>query len=297
MNKNLEDYMAQAGIEGELTEIEAGNVSRTYRVGGDPAYFLQVPGHEESMRRGILALEMQQETEVPVPEIVYQDLVEPFLVTEELPGQNIQATSEEEVYRQVGGILADLHEQDHGYETYGLLKPERGKLVSDGVQSWRRGLDSIFNDYMGNVDRLLPMTEAAALDRHYMKNRDRVPEERPAKLGHFDFHGDNILQENLEVTGVLDWDMVRVIDPALEVVKTERQFKRDGKPYRAFRKGYEEERSLEISEEVEEIYSFVSEVSRLSELQYLEDAHGREPEDSEIDETMQEIKEITGMEI
>ncbi len=288
--------MEQAGIEGAVEEVETGNVSRTYRISGSSDYFLQLPGHEPSLRRGILGLKMQQDTDVPVPEILHYDLEEPFLVTGAVPGENIQGTESEQVYRQTGEIMASLHQQEHGYDRFGLLEVEGDDLVPSGIGSWRHGLDSLFNGYMGNAQKLLSLTDAGMLDHYFMRKREEVPDDREARLGHFDFHGDNVLQEGDEVTGVLDWDMIRVVDPALEVVKTERQFKRERKPYEAFRQGYEEERELEIDQELEEIYSMVSETSRLSELQYLKEAHGREPSQQDIDETMQEIDSITGME-
>ena len=294
MKKSVEDYLAETGIEGEITEVETGNVSETYRIDSETVYYLQVPGHTESLKRGILGLQMQQETDIPVPEIVEYDLDEPFLLTQALPGQNLEETEEDVLYRQTGEILARLHDQDHGYNRYGLMSVEDRELSPSDLESWRHGLDSIFNMYMRNAGKVLPMTEAAALDRYYMENRDTVPEERPAELGHFDLHGDNILQEDGEVTGVLDWDMIRVIDPALEVIKTERQFRRDGKPYQEFRKGYENQREVDIDPETEEIYSFISELSRLSELQYLKESQGRKPTEDEINSTMSEIREITG---
>lgn len=66
--------------------METGNVSRTYRIRGNSKYFLQVLGHEESLRRGLLAFEMEQDTQVPVPELVHYDIEEPFLVTEAIKG-------------------------------------------------------------------------------------------------------------------------------------------------------------------------------------------------------------------
>lgn len=293
MSKNEVDrYLDRAGIDGEVEEVETGNVASTYRIKGEDTYYLQVPGHAPSLRRGILGLEMQQDTEVPVPEIVDYDLEDPFLVTEEVPGRNLQDTENEEVYRRTGNILAELHNQDHGFQTYGLLDVQDGELKPSGIESWRHGLDSIFNDYMRNTQRLLPMTEASKLDHYFMENRDTVPNDRDLKLGHFDFHGDNIIHQHEEVTGVLDWDMIRVLDPAFEVIKTERQFMREGQPHQTFRQGYEDERELEIDEDTEELYSVVSEVSRLSELQYLREAHGEEPEQEQIDQTMEEIEDL-----
>lgn len=292
MKKSVRGYLEETGIDQEFTEVETGNVSKTYRVNGEPGYFIQVPGHEESLRRGILALEIQQETDFPVPEIVHYDMDEPFLITRALPGTRLQESTDKDLYRQTGRLLAQLHEQDHGYETYGLLNPENGKLEAEGIQNWRRGLDSIFNMYMGNADKLIPMTEASRLDSYYMENRTNIPSERPAELGHFDFHGDNIFQEDGEITGVLDWDMVRVIDPALEAIKTQRQFKRDQRPHEAFIQAYENERNLGVDEDVQELYAMVSEVSRLSELQYLKQSQGREPRDHEIESAMQEINRI-----
>lgn len=293
MKKSLTEYLEQAGISGEPEEVEKGNVSRTYKISGDTDYFLQVPGHEESLRRGLLALEMQQDTEVPVPELVHYDLEEPFLITEAVDGRNIRNTGEEKVYKKSGKILADLHDQNHSYNQYGLLSIQEDELACDGTESWRHGLDSIFNMYMRNAERILPMTEASKIDHYFMENRGTIPANTEAVIGHFDFHSDNLIHDNGEITGVLDWDMVRVVDPALEVIKTQRQFKREGKPHQAFREGYESKRKPDIDREIEEMYTLVSELSRISELQYLKESQNREPHQEEIDKTMNEINKIT----
>ena len=288
-NQKAMEYLGDAGLEGEIQEVDAGNVSQTYQVGED--YFLQFTENApDNLRRGILGLESQQETDVPVPEIVYSDLEEPVLVTETVEGESLGTTSEEEVYRNAGQLMADIHEQK--FDSYGLMTVFEGELMPSGSEDWRNSFSTLYHRFMGSVSELLDQGKAAQIDRFYYDNIPDLVEDPEKSLAHFDFHGDNLLHQEGEITGVLDWDMTRVLDPALEVIKTQHQFQREGKPVEAFTQGYQNQRNLDMNPETEDLYRLTAELGRLSEIRYLQQTQDITPENYDLEETVENIDEI-----
>lgn len=285
-------YLEEAGLEGPVNEVERGNVVETYNIGEEPGYYLQIPGHEPSLKRGILGLQMQQDEDIPVPEIVDYSLEEPYLITETVPGETLEETSNEDIYRHAGSLIAKLHSQDHGYDSFGLMNVEDEELVPAGKQTWKEGLNSIFHTYMSGAQKMVNMGEAAKIDIHYDNKKEDIPANIEPALSHFDFTTDNIIQNNQEVTGVLDWDMIRTADPDLEVIMTENRLRRDGLPFEAFRQGYEQERKPELETETENLYNFISKISKLSELQYMRETHDEDPDWNEVEQIMGEINEL-----
>ena len=234
-NQKAMEYLGDAGLEGKIQEVDAGNVSQTYQVGED--YFLQfTETAPENLKRGILGLESQQETDVPVPDIIYSDLEEPVLVTEALPGENIESTNNEQIYREAGEIMAEIHDQK--FDSYGLMTVFEGELMPSASADWRNSFSTLYHRFMGMGSDLIEQTKAAEIDRFFYTNMPHLVEDPEKSLAHFDFHEDNLLHQEGEITGVLDWDMTRVVDPALEVIKTQHQFQREGKPVEAFTQGY-----------------------------------------------------------
>jgi len=288
-NSKAVEYLQELGLTGELQEVDAGNVSQTYRVGEE--HYLQFSeSSPENLQRGILGLEKQQETDIPVPEIVYADLEEPALVTKALPGESISTTNNEKVYAQAGKIMADIHEQE--FDSYGLLKLENGELVPSGSANWERGFSELYHDFIRKGSNLLDDSKAAEIDWFIYERMPEIDEDPGRSLAHFDFHEDNLMHQNGEVTGVLDWDMMRVVDPALEVIRAEHQFNREGKPAKAFRKGYESKREIEINPETEQLYRLTAEIGRLSELEYLQRTQDIKPENMDLEATIENIEEI-----
>lgn len=281
-----EEYLREAGIEGTLEEVETGNVSQTYRVGDD--HYLQASNiNPENLRRGMLALESQQETDIPVPEVIYSDLDEPVLVTRAVPGESIGQKDEEEAYRDAGRVMAEIHDQN--FDSYGLMTVEDGEMVPSGGDNWANSLSTLYHRFISSGSELLEKSKAAEIDRFFYDNMPEVVEDPEKSMAHFDFHGDNLIHQEGEIHGVLDWDMVRVVDPALEVIRAQNQFRREDKPVEAFNEGYRSKRDIELNDPTERIYRVTAELGRLSELEFLERTQGSEPEEKDIQEAVDKI--------
>lgn len=288
-HSKAQQYLDQAGLEGDLEEVQAGNVSETYKVGDQ--YYLQVSDiNPENLRRGMLELQSQQETDIPVPEIVYSDLEEPVLITEAVEGQSIGSTQDEEIYRQAGRIMADIH--DNNFENYGLMRVEGDQLRPSGSQNWQNSFSKLYHRFMHSGSQLLDQKKAADIDRFFYDKSTELVEDPEKSMAHFDFNQDNLLYSDGEITGVLDWDMLRVIDPALEVIRAQHQFEREGKPADAFVEGYKSKRGLEINPETEKLYRLTAELGRLSELEFLQRTQDIEPQERDLEQTVNNIDQI-----
>lgn len=186
--------------------------------------------------------------------------------------------------------MADIHEQE--FDSYGLLNVENGELEPSGSANWERGFSELYHDFIRKGSNLLDDCKAAEIDWFIYDRMPEIEEDPGRSLAHFDFHEDNLMHQNGEITGVLDWDMMRVVDPALEVIRAEHQFSREGKPAQAFRKGYESKREVDINPETEQLYRLTAEIGRLSELEYLQRTQDIKPENMDLEATIENIEEI-----
>ena len=285
-SSKAEEYLREAGIEGSIEEVEAGNVSKTYRVGED--HYLQTSNvNPENLMRGILGLEYHQDTEVPVPDVVYSDLDEPVLVTRAVHGETVDQTDREKVYRNAGKMMAEIHEQD--FDRYGLMDVRSGELEPSGGQNWKNSLSSLYHHFMGAGSTFLDQDKSAEIDRFFYDKMPEVVEDPEKSMAHFDFKGDNLIHQGDEIKAVLDWDMLRVVDPALEVIRAKHQLRREGKPAEAFKQGYRSKRDIEIDQPTESIYRVTAELGRLSELDFLRRSKGAEPEQEEVQQALEVI--------
>ncbi len=168
---------------------------------------------------------LEGRTSLPVPKVHWFEADEsilggPFFVMDRLPGKSYVPWSREgqrfltEAYQdgniplQFVRMLADLHNlQVDGTELPpGLALPE-GPL--DYISEKLAGLEKMYNQYQLAPDPI--MEDALA----WMK-ANRPPAQRYAVV-HNDYRTGNLLYENREITGVLDWEAAEIGDPMADV--------------------------------------------------------------------------------
>lgn len=134
----------------------------------------------------------------------------PFIVMERVRGVTIDRSLPAALFRLPGwlaGAQARLHELDPD--------PLLRALRDAGV-----GADFItFDGWLSAVERRIDGSSGLSALRPGLEwlRAERPPPPERLAICHCDFHPSNVLVENGAVTGVVDWAMVRIADPALDV--------------------------------------------------------------------------------
>jgi aminoglycoside phosphotransferase (APT) family kinase protein len=130
-----------------------------------------------------------------------------FFVMDYLSGQPLMFASPETVPELLGKTHAELHKIDP--------KPLIAALKKQGVDDYGYNLKSRF-DWLENKAKKLPWIQEGV--NWLIDNRLSEPER--LAVCHGDFHALNILVQDGQVTGVLDWPGFAIADPAFDVANT-----------------------------------------------------------------------------
>ena len=259
-----------------VEEVHGGLMSHTFRVqtsGKD--YILQInsetdPHELENCLRSFSFLSGG----IPVPEPV-TDGVEThgdlhYTIVTELSGDTLQP--DEELTRESGRLLAQIHES-RVFEEPGWIDWEDGEpeVVGFPDDSLRRRIQEVLKDwrqFFVSLDAgwLVDATDTA------LENLDTVPEDFTPVLVHHDFNPGNILVEDGEITGILDFDYTHSSHSVRDIAKASNKFWIRGGDRETFYSGYSEIREPERFEETIDFYlleTFLDELGGMMDLDHL----------------------------
>jgi len=160
-------------------------------------------------------------TDVPSPKIIYKDFSEEdyensFYVMEKLSGENPDKVkynlSDEELGNlmyQYGEILGKIHNIPTSFENYGLLSAEDGELQTiDNAEKWKWSLRGTIDAWADIVED--KWDKPVEIETPEEEIRERIPEKPEPVLNHSDNRLDNLLVEDNEITGFIDWSHPRI---------------------------------------------------------------------------------------
>jgi len=130
-----------------------------------------------------------------------------FFIMDFLPGKPMMTAPVETI----PGILGKAHAALHRIDLQSLIK----SLNEQGIDESQCRLHKRF-DFLNNIANELPWI----CDGVDWLMENRPPEPERLAMCHGDFHPLNILVQDGEVTGVLDWPGFLIADPALDVANT-----------------------------------------------------------------------------
>ena len=133
----------------------------------------------------------------------------PFLLMDELPGEPLLRAPPEVLHEALGHAHARLHDVDPA--------PVVRCLREAGLDPDTLGLGNQIA-WLEDRARDLPGIREGVAWLVAERPPDPSPDRRA--LCHRDFHGLNVLAQDGEVTGILDWDGLLLADPALDVANT-----------------------------------------------------------------------------
>ena len=130
-----------------------------------------------------------------------------FLVMQLMPGRPLLSAPLETVPDRLGEAHAALHRLDPA--------PVADSLRERGWEASRHRLErtlEALRAWIGRSPRFGPITDWLV--------ENRPPEPEPLSICHGDFHPLNVLIEEGEISGVLDWSDFALADPAMDVAGT-----------------------------------------------------------------------------
>lgn len=223
-----------SGVE----EIEEGLKQETYRLKiGDEKYILQLSDKLEEgdngLERNVKAYQLLEDTEIPVPELVTEELHRykddsqewKYYISECLPGKSLESQMTPELTKESGKILAKLH-NFQSYDEAGWLLPEEnefsvvpfeeGSFKEYVLQNWRESIET-FEDEGWN--------ELTEKSRNFLETYGKqLPKDIEPVFCQDDFSTQNIMVEDGEITGIIDFDMAHAGHSHRDLVKAANGF-------------------------------------------------------------------------
>ncbi|MGB2694258.1 MAG: phosphotransferase [Dehalococcoidia bacterium] len=202
-------------LAGAPEELSGPLVVRVFRKSTDPEHALW----ERAVHTGIVELGF------PAPSVFLAEaraemLGSAFVVMERLPGRIMldMFFRPSRLFFRLSRILAELHLRLHALDTTAFsttLDREGFPAAQLSVERWNRQV-------LGEVLDQLPLDGLRpGLD---WLSEHRPPDPARLSICHGDFHPLNILIDRGEVSGVIDWDSVRIADPAYDIGATRALF-------------------------------------------------------------------------
>lgn len=214
----------------EVTQVEEGLLHETYQLdcGGDE-YVLQFASdadddREDALRRGLNCYVLFQDSEVPVPAVVTEEVKEfdgrRYALVEKLSGETGERDVSPERVRNAGRHLAKIHDAKQ-FDGAGQIRfedrdPSVGRFREDGLKQWilRNVEDSVSVLKEGGLE-----TAGKAVERVFDRADEFLPEDFQPVLCHDDYSPDNVLFRDDEVVGILDFDRAYAGHDHRDVVK------------------------------------------------------------------------------
>lgn len=254
-----------------VEEIAEGLKQETFRVNyPEVRYILQlsnkIGGSENGLERNIKAYQLLKETDVPVPNLVTPELKRyknnskewKYYIAECLPGKSMESQMTPELTVESGRILAKIHNLE-SYDTVGWLMPEDDEF---SVAPFKEGSfkEYVLSEWQDRIETLEDegWRELVEKSEKFRKEYGKqLPDNIEPVFCPNDFSTDNIMVENSEITGVIDFDIAYAGHNQRDLVKSANAFWMidpgpDTEIRENFYKGYRQEKELDESFQVNE---------------------------------------------
>jgi aminoglycoside phosphotransferase (APT) family kinase protein len=172
--------------------------------------------HRDDLRKEFRALQTLHPTSIPVPKVfdVGEDMLGfCFMTMEKVQGRTMvealegmgeaEQAEQAEMWKRLIELLADMHKLDWESAGFGFLDPPVDEY------SYANGWLSIFKEYSKQVQLydIMPVLD--------WLEENKPPSDRYVLL-HGDYHPDNVIVRDGEITAVVDWDGIHIGDAAYD---------------------------------------------------------------------------------
>lgn len=221
-----------------VEEIEEGLKQETYRLTyGNKKYILQLSDQlkegDNGLERNVKAYQLLKDTDIPVPELVTEELhiykhdsqEWKYYISECLSGKSLQSQMTPELTQDSGKILAKLH-NFQSYDEAGWLLPEENSF---SVAPFEEGnfKEYVLNEWQDRIKTLEKegWDEVVRKSQEFYENYgNKLPENIESVFCPNDFSTDNIMVEDGEITGIIDFDIAYAGHSQRDLVKSANGF-------------------------------------------------------------------------
>ena len=256
MKDNIKEICSNelGGIPSEITKIEGGLNSHTFRVSVDESDFVIQIGETaepHELENCVKSFEFLKDSNVPVPEVIsglkeHDSLY--FTVVEFIEGETLGEDFSSLESENAGKILGEIHNfQD--FDEVGWIEWRDGKPIVTGFEE-----DSLKNRVKQLMEERAELFEERGLNelaevatRFSNKYFKEIPENFKSVFVHHDFNPGNLLAENEEITAVLDFDYAHSSHPQRDLAKASNKFWLRNGDREDLYKGYQQVREIRES--------------------------------------------------
>lgn len=221
----LDDIISSDSVKENIGDVEGvekidEGLNSIFLLKASERYILKVhtnPRNDiEWFRAEPLIYSRLEDVEIPSPEIVYKDLSEEgqdfaFFIMEEMPGVNPAGFKQEisfqvlESFVQRFGYFLGLIHENVKMDCYGMLGGFDGEICGiDAPEKWTWAIMGALEE----LERLIDEGWEEELELDFPSDeeiKDILPESPESVLLHLDNRLDNLLVDDNEITGFLDW--------------------------------------------------------------------------------------------
>jgi Ser/Thr protein kinase RdoA (MazF antagonist) len=277
----------ELGTSPDVVErVDEGLLHETYELSCDgEEYILQfsseIDGDRvDSLRRGLNCYVMLRGSEIPVPTTVTEEIREFddrwYTLVKKLPGKTGKLDISPEKVRNAGRYLAEIHNV-RSFETPGWIRFENREPTIHAFQegTLKQRILKTIEEVSDTLRENEMETAGEGVESVFQRRGAALPDDFGPVFCHDDFSPDNIMFQNGEVVGILDFDRAHASHAQRDLVKAANGFWMhdpggDWDIRTDFYKGYREVNELNNSfEENEPLYrveTLASTVSGLLEL-------------------------------
>ncbi|MCJ7450291.1 MAG: aminoglycoside phosphotransferase family protein [Candidatus Nanohaloarchaeota archaeon QJJ-9] len=232
-------------LYGEKPELEKlpSEHNQVYRIelGGETKIAKISPEEGEwKLDKEVYLLEKLSNTEIPVPEIEYQDLEgkrlgNHFYIMEDLGKKNLEGIEEnrEELLEEAGRILAKVHSIEYNKQGTILYKDiERESFIDYAERIVKNNLEKL---------------EGKLTDKETEKARkilEKIPEDSERRLCHNDFGLWQVMVDDGEISGIIDWEYAMSLSTSYDLAKAEVSTNIFSEGFESIIRGYKRKRNL-----------------------------------------------------
>jgi aminoglycoside phosphotransferase (APT) family kinase protein len=163
---------------------------------------------------------LREKSSVQVPEIILKNFSSAksgrdFYLMEEIDGINaanakddLNFSSLEKIINNYGRVLGSLHNFDHDMNAYGDIIYSNGDLKVEGSDSWLESQREKVEAWINKIER--KWDEPPEIGFPSAKISQLIPENPEKTLMHVDNRMDNIIIEDNQIKGFIDWEGARI---------------------------------------------------------------------------------------
>jgi aminoglycoside phosphotransferase (APT) family kinase protein len=221
-----------------VDEIAEGLKQETFRLNyTDDSYVLQLSNKigrdENGLERNVKAFQLLKDSEIPVPDLITPELNRyndnsdewKYYICECLDGKSLESQMTPELTEKSGKILAKIHNFQN-YNESGWLLPEEnvfsvvpfdeGSFKQYVLENWQESIETFEEE---GWDELVDKSRS-----FYDSYADRLTDKIQPVFCQDDFSTQNIMVDDGEITGIIDFDMAHSGHNQRDLVKSANGF-------------------------------------------------------------------------